>query len=83
MPVISLLAILWMLAEIALFIAVDGLIGLGPTLLAVLLSMVLGGVLVRHQGLRTLRAAEETIRRGDPPLRELVEGLASWWAAPC
>lgn len=75
MPVISLLAILWMLAEIALFIAVDGLIGLGPTLLAVLLSMVLGGVLVRHQGLRTLRAAEETIRRGDPPLRELVEGL--------
>lgn len=75
MPVVPILAILWVLAEIALFIQVGGLIGLGPTLLVVLLSAVLGIALLRHQGLRTLREAEATIRRGEPPLREMIEGL--------
>jgi|SRR5690606_23104309 len=61
--------------EIALFIEAGGLIGVMPTLLAVLATAILGTALVRVQGLRTLQRARATLDAGEVPARELFDGV--------
>src|SRR3546814_9351477 len=61
--------------EIALFIQVGGLIGLGPTLLAVLITAIAGTALVRAQGLKTLQTARAALDRGDSPAPQLFDGV--------
>ncbi len=60
--------------EIALFIEAGGLIGVLPTLLAVLATAMLGTALMRIQGLRTLRRARAAMNAGEVPARELFDG---------
>lgn len=64
------------IAEIATFIRVGDVIGLWPTLLAIVGTGVLGTVLVRAQGLRTLRQVQASLDRGETPVAELFTGLA-------
>jgi UPF0716 protein FxsA len=75
MPLLLIALIVVPLAEIAVFIQVGGWIGLAPTLLAVVLTAVLGAVLLRRQGLHTVQEAQAKLNRQEAPIRELFDGL--------
>lgn len=62
------------LIEIALFIQVGGIIGLGWTLLTVVLTAVAGTILLRMQGVDTLRRLQETVNKGGDPRGPLAHG---------
>jgi UPF0716 protein FxsA len=63
-------------AEIAVFIQVGSRIGVGPTLLLVLVSAVVGVSLVRRQGLATAARVQALSAKGESPALGLLEGLA-------
>ena len=60
--------------EIALFIQVGGVIGLGWTLLIVLLTAIGGSYLVRDQGLRELRNLQRSFDDLNDPTEPLANG---------
>ena len=60
--------------EIAIFIQVGGLIGLWPTLALVLLTAVIGTLLVRSQGARTLVALRRSLAELSDPSEPLAHG---------
>ncbi len=62
------------LVEIGVFIQVGGWIGLGWTLVLVVLTAVLGTWQLRAQGLATLLRARDQVDRGALPARELFDG---------
>lgn len=72
---ISLLLIGLPLAEVAGFVVVGSWIGLGGTLALTLLSAATGVLLVRAQGLLVLRRAFAAVERGEPPVREMFDGV--------
>jgi UPF0716 protein FxsA len=62
-------------AEVYLLIKVARAVSfLGTVGLCVLTAMI-GGALVRHQGLRTVRIIQDTISKGEAPTSEIVSGL--------
>jgi len=61
--------------EFALFIEIGGFLGLWPTLLIVVLTALLGTILLRAQGLATIRRAEQHMAAGELPVNEVVSGL--------
>ena len=63
------------IAEIAIFIEVGQAIGLGPTLLGIVATGVLGALLMRAQGLGTLARARTALARRELPVRELFDGV--------
>jgi len=63
------------LVEVAGFVLVGRALGLWPTLALTVLSAVLGLLLVRAQGAGVLRRAMAALERGEPPVRELFDGL--------
>lgn len=63
------------LIEIALFIEVGGMIGLGPTLVVVVVTAFLGSFLLRQQGLSTYRRARVDLNSGSLPVDQVVHGL--------
>ncbi|MBI1302139.1 MAG: FxsA family protein [Alphaproteobacteria bacterium] len=63
------------LAEIIVFFAVSDEIGIGTALLLALFTAVLGGAIVRYQGIQTLMKAQEAIAQGELPSKELFDGL--------
>lgn len=63
------------LVEIAVFIKVGGIIGLGPTLVVVIATAILGTALLRHQGLSTLARARESLARNEMPVAEVFDGV--------
>lgn len=65
---IILVAILaWPFVEIATFIAVGREIGILPTLVAVVATSVMGGLLLRAQGLAALKSIKREVRHGELP----------------
>lgn len=62
------------LIEIGLFITVGGALGLVPTLMLVVLTAIVGTILLRAQGLAVLRRAQDQMRQGTPPVREVFDG---------
>jgi UPF0716 protein FxsA len=62
--------------EILLFIEVGGLIGVWPTLGSILGTALLGGLILRHQGLATLSRARAQIERHEMPVAEMLDGMA-------
>ena len=62
------------LAEIAVFVQVAHLIGLGPALLTLLAMSLLGAGLMRSQGLATVTRARAALQRRELPIRELFDG---------
>lgn len=60
--------------EIALFIQIGGWLGLWPTIAVVIVTAVVGGVLLRQQGIRTLGALQAQLARGADPSPLLLEG---------
>ena len=68
------------LIEIAVFIEVGGRIGLGWTLLLIVITAVLGAWQLRLQGLATLNRARAQLDQGVLPARELFDGLCLLFA---
>ena len=63
------------IAEIATFIAVGGAIGIGWTLLLILVTAIIGTFLLRAQGMGLIARIQNEVRAGRVPARELVHGL--------
>lgn len=62
------------LAEIACFIAIGGAIGIGWTLLLILVTAVIGTALLRVQGFGLIERIRGEARAGRVPAREVVHG---------
>ncbi len=71
MPFLFLLFLAIPVAEIAIFIQVDSLIGLWPTLGGIVLTAVIGAALVRAQGLAALGRAQAQIEKNAVPVNEV------------
>lgn len=69
------LFILIPLAEIFVFMKMSTIIGLGTSLLLALGTAILGGALVRHQGLQTMMNAQNSMNKGKIPSKDLFDGL--------
>ena len=63
------------IAEIAVFIELGGYIGLWPTLGLIIITALFGTIVLRHQGLRTLRSAQESMARNEVPVKEAMDGV--------
>ena len=72
--ILLLLFIVVPIAELAVIIAVGREIGVGPTVLLLLASAVLGSVLARSQGRTAWRRFSEALQSGRPPAREVLDG---------
>lgn len=68
------------LLEIAIFIQVGGVIGLGWTLALVVLTAIAGTVLLRQQGFQVLRRAQAQLDAGRAPVAEVFEGVCLLFA---
>lgn len=73
-PLVLLLLLLPVL-EIAVMIQVGTWIGAGPTVLLIVAAFLAGALLLRHQGLATLRRAQETLDRGELPVGAVFQGF--------
>ena len=63
------------LIEIYLFVEIGGSIGAWPTVGLVVLTAVAGSAVLRAQGRQVLARAQEKIRRGEPPVADLLDGI--------
>lgn len=70
-----LLFLLTPLVEMYMLIEVGSRIGAWPTIGLVVLTAVIGVALLKRQGLRTLRSAQDRLAGGEVPAAEVVEGL--------
>ena len=71
-----LLILLVPLIELFVLIEVGQVIGAGWTILLVLATAVMGAFLVKLQGLQTLHRAQVSVRQGQAPALEIMEGAA-------
>lgn len=62
------------LIEIALFVEIGGVIGVGWTLTLCVLTAIGGGLIFRAQGLYKLREVQTAMDRGRLPIEELFDG---------
>ncbi|WP_035304745.1 FxsA family protein [Actinokineospora inagensis] len=74
MPVL-LIILLAIAAEITVMVSIGSLIGVLPTIALLVLATVLGGYLLRREGLRTLAALREAVFLRRTPEREVVDGM--------
>lgn len=63
------------LIEIALFIAIGQAIGLLPTLLGIVLTGIIGAMVLRWQGVATLRELQARLERGEMPARQMGDAM--------
>ena len=63
------------LVELFILIKIGGHIGALNTILLVILTVLLGAMLVRMEGLRTLRQIQSSLAQGQLPAEELIDGI--------
>jgi len=63
------------LIEIAVFMMVGDIIGLGWTLFFAFFTAILGGAIIRHQGLQALASAQGDMRENRLPVKEIFDGF--------
>lgn len=63
------------LVELYFLIKVGSFIGAMPTILLTLFTAILGGTLVRMQGLSTAMRVRDSMERGEVPAIEMLEGV--------
>jgi UPF0716 protein FxsA len=61
--------------EVSMFISIGTVIGLGPTLTIVITTAIIGAVLVKKQGLKTLFSAQKNLGNNQLPIQEFFDGL--------
>ncbi|GAA2190589.1 FxsA family protein [Micromonospora lupini] len=71
-PVALLLAVL---LELAVFVGVGRAVGFGAAVLLVFAASLLGLVLLRREGMRAWRGFRDAARAGQPPGRQVTDGL--------
>lgn len=64
------------LVELYLLIEVGSVIGALPTIALCLLTAVVGGALLRYQGLQVMFRAQRSMAQGEVPAIEMFEGVA-------
>jgi len=69
------LFILIPIAEVYAFLAVGDEIGILQTLLLCVLTAIIGGILVKQQGLETLFNAQKNMQGGKLPIQEIFDGF--------
>ena len=62
-------------AELALFASVSEYIGIWTTLSLAFLTAIIGGAIVKHQGLQTFFSMRESTNRGEMPLNDIFDGF--------
>ncbi|MEM9750875.1 MAG: FxsA family protein [Pseudomonadota bacterium] len=72
--ILLLLFIATPIAEFYVLFQVGDLIGVWPTIGAVLATAAIGATLVRLQGLQTLRRAQEELKSSKPPVAAAIHG---------
>jgi len=63
------------IVEIGVFMAVGDVIGLGWTLFFALFTAILGGAIIRYQGIQTLMAAQRDMQSAKMPIQEIFDGF--------
>ena len=63
------------LVELFILIKIGGRIGALNTILLVIVTALLGAMLVRMEGLRTLRQIQSSLAQGQLPAEELIDGV--------
>ena len=63
------------LVELFILIKIGSHIGALNTILLVILTVLLGAMLVRVEGLRTLRQIQSSLAQGQLPAEELIDGI--------
>lgn len=71
------------LTEIAVFIKAGQHIGVLNTLILCFITAILGGAIVRYQGIALFMEAQKALRRGQMPVRELFDGFCIIAAGAC
>ena len=61
--------------EISMFISIGTVIGLGPTLTIVIATAVIGAVLIKKQGLKTLFSAQKNLSNNQLPIQAFFDGI--------
>jgi len=61
--------------ELAILFRLHGVIGLGPTILLVILTGIIGAALVRRQGIALLLKIQSEISGGNLPAPQLIDGV--------
>ncbi|MBL26544.1 MAG: hypothetical protein CMM50_03195 [Rhodospirillaceae bacterium] len=74
---------LWMLAEIAGFALVGQYVGAGTTVLLVIVTGIAGWTLLRYQGGTVMTRIQVAIAREEPPVAEMLDGVAIAIAGIC
>ncbi len=72
--VLLLVFVITPIVEIAVFIQIGGEIGLWSTLAIVIITAMAGTALLRAQGLATFAGAQESLARGEFPIRQVFDG---------
>ncbi|HEY6424971.1 MAG TPA: FxsA family protein [Pseudonocardiaceae bacterium] len=72
---ILLILLVAVIVEVTVLIAVGHAIGILATIGLLILGSVVGAVLLRREGTRTLAAFREAMRTRRPPHRELIDGV--------
>ncbi|MEN3975353.1 FxsA family protein [Emcibacter sp. SYSU 3D8] len=62
--------------EIYLFVQVGDLIGAGPTVALAFLAVAVGMAVIRMQTPRAIGRAQESLRRGEAPVTDVLDGIA-------
>lgn len=76
MPLILILIFIGVpIVEIALFIQAGDIFGLWPTLATIVATAIIGGALLRAQGLATINRARQSLGQGQAPVREVFTGI--------
>lgn len=63
------------IAEITLLMTLGGIIGVIPTILAVILTAIVGANLVRSQGFELWQRLQQQLAQGQMPTQALMEGM--------
>jgi UPF0716 protein FxsA len=69
------ISILFVLFEIAMFIIVGNWLGVLSTLLLIILASLVGVVITKKQGLKSLQNLRDSIYRGEPPGHAMVDAF--------
>ncbi|WP_170144426.1 FxsA family protein [Dichotomicrobium thermohalophilum] len=62
--------------EIVLFIEIGGFIGVGPTILIVIVTALVGSILLRLQGSAVIRRTQMALRAGELPVDPVIDGIS-------
>lgn len=61
--------------EIAIFVWTGGFIGVWGVISLILLTGILGTIIVRYEGMQTMRRVQNTLQKGEVPTDEMLTGL--------